>query len=208
MPDKGNKRRAVPTDGKAHKDESGIKELLDNVAKLSLASALSARVVRSIVLDGMQAPIAEPIISEMTTATKAYADAHRPATRKQRAKMGMPHRHAWNAMLAQIVKEALPQGAELKAIKDYSDFVKQSPDPAALLTLQVRYERVCKCYDKTMKKLEVNCFPNSQSYILWQLIKLYLITGCRELPGVAPMGDLERRIQKAIDEHKGDDMAD
>ena len=132
MPDKGNKRRAVPADGRAHKDENGTKELLDTVAKLSLANALSARVVRSIVLDVMHVAITEPIVSEMTTATKAYSDAHRPATREQRAKMGMPHHHAWNAMLEQIVKEALPQGAELKAIKDYSDFVKQSPDPVAL----------------------------------------------------------------------------
>lgn len=200
LPDKGNKRKAAGP--AATGSEGGIKELLDLVAKLSLANALSSRVLKSIVLDVMHVPITNEIVQAMMTATKNFAEAHRPASKEERDKMGMPHHHAWNAMLEKIAAEA-PLGIESRAIKDYSDFVKN--DPVKICTAQVRHVRVCKCYDKTMKKLEVNCFPGSQSYLLWQVLKDYLKgKGCKELPGIAPMGDLERRIQKAIDDHKGD----
>ena len=143
MPDKGNKRKAAAAAGHS---QAGVKELLDFVAKLSLAHALSARVLRSIVLDAMHVPITSEIVLAMNLAAKAFVEAHRPASKEERAKMcmpGMPHHHAWNAMLEQVTKEAKP-GVESRAIKDYSHFVKQQSDPVKILTVQVGHVRVCK----------------------------------------------------------------
>ena len=104
MPGKDFKRKAAgPAAGSS---EGGIKELLDLVAKLSLANALSSRVLKSIMLDAMHVPITSEIISAMTMATKSFTEAHRPASKEDREKMGRPHHHAWNAMLEKITTEA------------------------------------------------------------------------------------------------------
>lgn len=126
LPDKGSKRKAAGP--AATGSEGGIKELLDLVAKLSLASALSSRVFKPIVLGVMHVPIASEIIQAMMTAAKSFAEAHRRASKEEREKMGMPHHHAWNAMLEKITAEAprAPLGIESRAIKDYSDFVKSA----------------------------------------------------------------------------------
>ena len=201
--DKGSKRARQGDRGDS--EAEAMRALLTQVAKLSLANALSARVMRSIVLDVMHVPASSAVITAIMAATRAFAEAHRPASAQERLGMGMPHHHAWNALIETVKRDA-PSGAfECKAIEDYSAFVKT--DPVTILTKQVRYVRVTKCYDKTMKKLEVNCYPDCQSYKLWQVIKAFLLKGgCKELPGLAPPGDLERRIQKALDEAAGDGM--
>eukprot|EP00972_Heterocapsa_arctica_P081105 11950558-Heterocapsa_arctica.AAC.1 len=113
----------------------------------------------------------------------------------------MPHHHAWEALLAWVTT-VTSSASESKLIKDYCEFIKK--DPVKTLTEQVRHVRVCKCYNKDMKKLEVNTKQDSRSYHIWQIMKEKLIgAGCRELAGIAPPGDLERRIQKALDDEKG-----
>ena len=200
MPDAPLAQRKRPRTGET---DDNTQQLLKLVAKLSLANALAARVLRSIILDVMHIPATSDIVVSILEATRAYAAAHRPASAEARQAMGMPHHHAWNAMLERVKKDA-PAGPECKAITEYSDYIKTNP--VLLLTTQVRYVRITKCYDKAMKKLEVNCHPDSQSWAVWQVIKKYLLAkGCKELPGVAPQGDLERRIQKAIDETTPDD---
>ena len=59
-----------------------------------------------------------------------------------------------------------------------------------------------------MKKLEVNCYPNSQSYLLWQVIAKGYTTrrarAARSFRGLPRWATFKRCIQTAIDEHNGD----
>eukprot|EP00959_Pyramimonas_sp_CCMP1952_P057164 1193123-Pyramimonas_sp.AAC.1 len=70
------------------------------------------------------------------------------------------------------------------------------------LLKEVQYARCCKTYDSKTKRLEVNVKPNSDSEKVLQqiLVPLWLRDKAVKLEGVAPPGDLERRIQQAIDE--------
>jgi hypothetical protein len=181
-------------------DEEKMAALLSIVAKLCLANALSCRVLKSVVLDVMHVPIGHKAASSALEATRAYAVAHKPATPAVRASMGMPHHHAWEALLS-WVQEDKPSAADSKTLADYCEFVKK--DPVKTLTMQVRHVRIAKCFNKDMKKLEVNTQQDSRSYLVWQIMKAKLISaGCKELAGIAPPGDLERRIQKALDDEK------
>eukprot|EP00959_Pyramimonas_sp_CCMP1952_P121039 2530636-Pyramimonas_sp.AAC.1 len=70
------------------------------------------------------------------------------------------------------------------------------------LLKEVRYARCCKTYDSKIKRLEVhvNSGSDSEKMLNQMLVPLWLREKAVKLEGVAPPGDLERRIQHAIDE--------
>ena len=62
--------------------------------------------------------------------------------------------------------------------------------------------RVTKMYDQEHKRLEVNFRDISDLAKLWEacVLPAVLAEGATQLEGVAPQGDLERRIQEALQE--------
>eukprot|EP00972_Heterocapsa_arctica_P034553 5087188-Heterocapsa_arctica.AAC.1 len=74
--------------------------------------------------------------------------------------MGMPHHHAWQALLSWAQAEKL-SAAESKLMKDYCEYIKKDP-------MQVRHVRICRCYNKDMIKLECVTQMGSRSYHAWQ----------------------------------------
>ena len=60
-----------------------------------------------------------------------------------------------------------------------------------------KYTRITKMYDQEHKRLEVNFRDTSDEARLWEacLLPAVLAEGATQLEGVAPQGDLERRIQ-------------
>ena len=66
---------------------------------------------------------------------------------------------------------------------------------------QLKYARVQKNYDSDFKRLEVNCLPGTDADRLWTAMKAALLQCPRveELQGIAPPGDLARRLQEWLD---------
>ena len=69
----------------------------------------------------------------------------------------------------------------------------------------VKYARIQRNFKAELKRLEINIMNQSPSDEVWRIIKedLKRDKDVRELPGVAPAGDLERQLQRFLDEVNG-----
>ncbi len=66
---------------------------------------------------------------------------------------------------------------------------------------EVNYCRIAKAWDKRFIKLQVNCVPQTASWKLWQRIKEKIVLvpdKYVELPGIAPEGDMEKKLQEFL----------
>ena len=67
---------------------------------------------------------------------------------------------------------------------------------------EVRYVRVAKSHQASQRKLEFSFLHGTSSETIFRTVILpdLMTTGeCTPLPGVAPPGDLERKVQKLLD---------
>ena len=72
--------------------------------------------------------------------------------------------------------------------------------------VEVKYARIQKNFNSELKRLGINIVDQSPSDKVWRIIKedLKRDKDARELPGVAPAGDLERQqLQRFFDEVNG-----
>ena len=69
----------------------------------------------------------------------------------------------------------------------------------------VKYARIQRNFKAELKRLEINIVDQSPSDEVWRIINkdLKRDEDGRELPGVAPGGDLERQLQRFLDEVNG-----
>ena len=190
--------------------DSGTRKLVHLVAKLALSSALQVRLLRAIIIDCWRMPSADPAIQRGFSATKAFAKAAETVPREQKlAKLGLPHLQLWNAFL-QVVKETLtaaPQReALLKYIAEWGPRVKDNAQGFREMAKEVRHFRLVTHYDKKTTRVEAQISPASMSHVVYtDIIVPYMKNqGGEEMEGIAPRGDLERRIQEALDEAAGE----
>jgi len=183
------------------------------LAKLSLSNALQLRALRSILLEVHQVPTENRYIQEAVKATKAFAEAAKEMSAKDKEEqLGLPHIHVWNALL----------GVAMRSLEDRQK-VNQDPTlQSALVTLkeyagkyqelgwkavhaEVKYARVQKNFKAELRRLEINVVDQSPSDEVWGIIKkdLKRAKDVRELPRMAPAGDLERQLQRFLDENNG-----
>ena len=111
----------------------------------------------------------------------------------------MPHLHVFNALIMYAENsyaETLPGQAAKELIEKNYNFQQ--------LGKMVKHARVADNYGGKTKRLEINVQENSLAEKFWVALKAELLStsGIKEKPGMAPMGNLERELQRFLDECK------
>ncbi len=65
---------------------------------------------------------------------------------------------------------------------------------------EVKHCSVANAYRKDVKKVQVSTVHGTDTHQMWKIIVTYLVDKADLKEGRAPQGDLERKIQTAIDE--------
>eukprot|EP00929_Paragymnodinium_shiwhaense_P102846 TRINITY_DN66071_c0_g1_i1.p2 TRINITY_DN66071_c0_g1~~TRINITY_DN66071_c0_g1_i1.p2 ORF type:complete len:184 (-),score=41.61 TRINITY_DN66071_c0_g1_i1:74-583(-) len=148
-------------------------------------------------------------------ATKSYANAAnaiRSVTPINQAKLddiGLPHSHAWNAILTTTLAAMKAQdNAECKKAVEILDAHIQQLSKGTEgysrffeLQMQVRYCGIKKTWNSRIVKLEVHCVRGTTAHAAWCEIMKYhaKYEGAKIRQGAAPRGNLEREVQNALD---------
>ena len=183
-----------------------MRVLLTLVAKLALSSALATRVLKSVILRVVLISSSCEFSTKGKAATANWASAAKALPKgaagvEARAKMGQPHHALWNAWLKIVAAKGTE--AQQKTCKDYIEYMTKGG--LKQLSKEVKYVRLNKAWDPEIKKLEL-CFlegSETEKFFEGTLLPIMIKDGkAREVEGVAPQGDLERKIQAALDEMK------
>ena len=145
-----------------------------------------------------------PVIATIKSMTKAFAEAMKESTPEERKekKLGPAHRHAWNGFLTatKALADKRKEGTSTsEAITKYCAAMSTEPTK---MDEEVKHCSVANAYRKDVKKVQVSTVHGTDSHHLWKIVVTYLVTYHKAdlKEGRAPQGDLERRIQTAIDE--------
>ena len=171
-------------------------KVLQQIAKLSMNSALQVRALRAIVMETIMVEADCKVIQAGLAASRAFAEKAKTLDVKTRENdLGLPHIHVWNAALKTIMQDI--QGEP--AAKDIIDrYIQQNQGTTwQKVHENVRHFKIARCFDKDKKKIEISTTSASMAESVWQVMKKRLLSqpGARELRGQAPMGDQERQIQ-------------
>ena len=131
--------------------------------------------------------------------------------------LGIPGVHGTNAMVSLYISEKVPMYEKMKE----ATLLWRSQAGWQTINEHVRQTRVSKMYHSTVKRLELSCpmlltlatlapdlqtkenidtnhlTPTCAMFKILQVLKQQ--QGFRALQGLAPMGDLERRVQDYLD---------
>lgn len=191
------KRAAV---GVAPKDMINI---IGTIGKLSLNSAQQTRALKNILIDVFRVPTDFPMAAAMRAATKGFVEAAQrivdPVARTER--LGVPHVHAWNACIKtyKLALEASSAQADKDTLGEIVQYIgMKNKEGWKGVASEVTYARVRKNYNKDFVCLEFNVRDATASRPLYESMKKWINTlpDTSELPGVAPPGDLERKVQQ------------
>ncbi len=127
--------------------------------------------------------------------------------------MGQPHcwvLNSWLTVAPELLKTHLKAGAELdpdrKIVMGYTAKLQKLAEQSIGLALNMIGEevldaRVVRCFDQASNTLQFKVADGGEAAkVMEVLYKLMMKEGGEPLPGVAPPGDLERKIQEAIEE--------
>eukprot|EP00404_Azadinium_spinosum_P041757 CAMPEP_0180830898 /NCGR_PEP_ID=MMETSP1038_2-20121128/76053_1 /TAXON_ID=632150 /ORGANISM="Azadinium spinosum, Strain 3D9" /LENGTH=218 /DNA_ID=CAMNT_0022874065 /DNA_START=528 /DNA_END=1181 /DNA_ORIENTATION=+ len=196
------KRHAV---GAAAKD-AGILLIINLIAKLCLSSALQVRVLRSIVINVYRVPLLSPFIEKGMDATRKFGEMAKKL-RDGGATSDQVHArtfaHLWNALITVLISGLTALVTSKPDVQKHLDKVQQycrNMKDAGIVTLtaSLKYVKISRAWDRDHKKLEISVDDSSPSFPIYQILHEFLIQqdGIAELPGMAPAGDLERKIQE------------
>jgi hypothetical protein len=200
-----NTRRVRPAVGAASKDLIAI---VGTIGKLSLNSAQQARAMKSILIDVYRVPADFPMASAMKAATKNFAEAAQkitdPVARTDR--LGVPHVHAWNACVKtyKLAMEASTTQGDKERLAEIVTYIgEKNTQGWKGIVKEVTYARVRRNYNKEAVCLEFNVKDGTDSYKIYSNMVQWLLRqpATTELPGVAPPGDLERKVQQWLTEN-------
>ena len=224
--------RGGPTN-QEQKEQKDMAELLNNVSKLALSSALSSRVLKAVVIKCVRIPTNSQWVTVHKEARAKYIEDQQKAKSdgvpadKHKQKCGIPSVWGTNAWMRSLVK-VLKQ--------DLEKMIKDQPDHADTTNLKARIELISKSTEKwtwqmihediphsavskmlhnTEKRIEISMpmaatvAAQPQLYMmeggLYRPIHVMLMAFSmiveegEEMLGMAPAGDLERKIQTALD---------
>ena len=173
------------------------------VSKLVLHCALQVRVLKSILISVILVPSDLGMYDIVKAQTKKFSETMKEMSDKDRARQphGPAHRHAWNGVLLSVTSLLEKKAnAELSTLlKDYCSWAQANPK---LLDKELRHCCMTNAWRKDVKKLEVTASEGSHSEKLLEGIVCYLEKEFKaeRKEGKAPQGDLERKIQAAIDD--------
>lgn len=195
-------------------DKDVNKEILVQMSKLCLSNALQVRTLRAVSIECFRIPADSHWIVACKESTQKWTkliEAAKDAGPAARDKIGPPHVYVINAIFKRVLEVTKDTDTELhtkmsnacsqwSSWKDINDVVKHA--------------KVSKMYQQDVKRLEVAC-PMSMVCNLqdsdhitpawmWLKAKSLLLkdSTVRELAGMAPKGDLERKLQDFVDAAK------
>ena len=172
-----------------------ITRVVSILTKLSLSNAQQARFLKAIVMDSFRLPAESDLIVKAKEATQAFAT--QAKTTHDKDKLGLPHIHIWSAFLA-VLKQHANHDTKAK-LDEY--IAKMGPLGWKVINEQVKHVRVRKNFDKQFVTVEIAIVRGSDSSAVYEIMKEYIktIRDAIELPGTAPSGDLERKLQAWLD---------
>eukprot|EP00929_Paragymnodinium_shiwhaense_P101855 TRINITY_DN65042_c0_g1_i1.p2 TRINITY_DN65042_c0_g1~~TRINITY_DN65042_c0_g1_i1.p2 ORF type:complete len:315 (+),score=81.34 TRINITY_DN65042_c0_g1_i1:71-1015(+) len=212
----GKGGKAAKGGGRADKGE---KEIIKQLAKLSLlnarqVAALSSAVICTVVFKKNE--IGEGLVKRLKDVTMAYSLQVKEMKPELKASFSAPHIFVWSALLT-YAKEHFKDNAELlqavdkhntevtEAVKRSGYKVEQQDELKAyrrkLIGLQVKICRVARCWATDLAKLELTTDNQSTAH----QVQVHLVKSFEKhmqgsvKQGMAPRGDVERRIQRYID---------
>ena len=182
------------------------------LAKLSLSNALRIRRAQSILLQVIRVPTENPYIQAGIKATQDWAEKAKASAKPAReTPLGLPHIHCFNAMLRYCMtkydSKTAPTAADSEAahaMKEYCATCAAMEGPTwEAINQHVKHWRVQRNHAREYKRLEYNIVPGSPAERVTEIIVRDVLTdkGAQRLQGVAPAGDMERKIQSWLDEH-------
>ena len=176
-------------------------------AKLLLSLDLQVRGLRSILLDCVAIATSSMYIQKGSEATKKWNDAYNKlkedgATPKAaKGQLGLPHVHLWNALLGTF-KERATKAQNQPAVQQVTEYLEQAqPLGVKGMASVVKFVRINKMYSSEHKRLEVNVKPDTIHEKMWHTIRADILTlpESNHLEGMAPPGDLTRKVQEWLD---------
>eukprot|EP00929_Paragymnodinium_shiwhaense_P079726 TRINITY_DN41558_c0_g1_i1.p3 TRINITY_DN41558_c0_g1~~TRINITY_DN41558_c0_g1_i1.p3 ORF type:complete len:229 (+),score=74.86 TRINITY_DN41558_c0_g1_i1:841-1527(+) len=192
-----------------HTDKD-TKKLLLLLCKLALNSAQQIRCLRSIVLSCYAVPTESEIVKGISRSMQAY-DALKDKYSSKEEKIeaiGPHHIHAWDSLLRGIETKLNVNKELMGMIAKYEETTKEIAAKEKMqihkvLQREVKYCRIMNTFNKRVtRRLEVSFAEGSNSQQMWNCIEPHFLNmpDHKKLPGIAPPGDMERRIQAALEE--------
>lgn len=207
------KKRARGEDGgkqaagsaKGGKDQNDVKKIVAVLCKLSLADALGVRILKAAVIQTVLIATESVWVVTIRAATKKYVEITKDMEKDEKFnKFGLPHAHAWNAVIKVMTDKAVASGDEdaKKKLDEYVQVAKSQGGFNFFLD-SVKVFRLFKAYDKEKIKIEVAIKDSSAEAQLWATaVTLMRGDGGRLLPGTAPPGQLEGLVQTFLDKNQ------
>lgn len=191
------KARAV---GSSNKDNEKLMVL---IAKLCLANSLACRVLKSVTLEVVLLKASSGMAVSMLEAGRNFAKAAESLSAKVKfEKLGTPHLHVFNAAL-KVALEGTDDQAAKKTISDYTTRITAAGTAKyTMMAAEIKHWRINKCFDRELKRLEFNIPESSPAKPVAHVVVAHILSHCggERKPGMAPPGDLERKIQEAVTE--------
>lgn len=210
-PGERGKTRKLAPEAKSKKDTDSVDRcLLITMAKLSLSTKLDTRALRAVAMVTYILPLLSAAASAIKEATQAFATQHKAASTKERQEMGSPPLVAWNGLISFAATEQPSKAQEFQA---YSDRIRAAPNTRELLYEEVKHLRLTKAFSKPskdIKKLEASVVYGSASAQLFKdHVHPWLLSAndAEKKEGMAPMGDLERKLQVWLDDQSDEEDA-
>ena len=178
--------------------------IISILCKLTLNNAQYTRILRSLMLDVWQLPAEHPLVEAIKKSNQQFDQAAKtfntPDARRQT--LGERHVYAWNAVLTWLknyLEEMSPQ--DLPKITEY--MTKYQAFGVRALAQQIKFTRIKKVFSQEYKNLEINIVPGTESAVVQEALysALQKSTRVTRLPGVPPLGDLERKVQTWLEEN-------
>ena len=182
-----------------------LQKIVQILAKLCLSSALQVRTLKACVVEVMRVGASSPFVDKAMAAVQSYVQAAKTVEKEDvQDRIGLVHHHVFNSFMStalEVLKEA-PEGLE---VKKYVDEMKAMERSAMWSKLQneVRHCRIVKAFDKKYKKVEVYVVVGSQAEAVWKYVVVAMSKAdkaYKPLCGIAPRGDLERKIRAFLED--------
>ena len=187
-----------------------------------MSNALKSRVLYAVSVWCAQVHVESQLVTVAKEATVSFEAAYKAQkengvqnTEIKKA-LGVPSIHIFNAWIRLGIKTIKSEAVKTKLQKAV-DHWKEQGKTWEYMHEFVPHVRVSKMYDSTVKRIEVGC-PTLSTKTLetediaqmdpawaWLVIKRHVVMqekGYKDMLGLAPQGDLERKIQSWLDEDK------
>eukprot|EP00929_Paragymnodinium_shiwhaense_P092457 TRINITY_DN5237_c0_g3_i1.p2 TRINITY_DN5237_c0_g3~~TRINITY_DN5237_c0_g3_i1.p2 ORF type:complete len:285 (+),score=94.29 TRINITY_DN5237_c0_g3_i1:623-1477(+) len=191
--------------GSGKKSDANI---LKMVTKMTLMHArelanLKAAVYHVILF---KADLAKEILTTAKDVTTSFFTQMTSASPTEKKELLSPHIYVWLALMSMFKLEDPVQNHWQATKKDAKDIMELHKDVTPVKAMRMAVGQVCrvfrisKCYDKTMMRMEVMTTGHAMQAQEFLAKHLVVNAGGIRKYGSAPKGDLERRLERAIND--------